>query len=230
MIHEKNFENLVIEAANLYPKAMGVPIVKELLGIDISDKELVLVHDPNSVRWGETSAVGLGVKGEVGPPTQLYTIKFINDAAGNSLVLSEAIDIEYSPLNTNVRIHKSNASYLKVINSMLEKLNVVIAAPNGSIVEYAVPSGSILEQSLDALFEKGLYLFIAYLFYHEQLQKISADEGNLENMEKEYAYIISKLREAAVAEKIEINVELSLEAIMTSVLAELAYEFGKKEK
>lgn len=229
MIHEKNFENLVIEAANLYPSAMGVPIVKELLGIDLSDKELVLVRDPNSVRWGETSAVGLGVKGEVGPPKQLYTIKFINDEEGNSLVLSEAIDIEYAPLNTNVRINKSNASYLKVEHDMLEKLNVVVAAPNGNVVEYAVPCGNILEQSLDALFNKELFLFIAYLFYHEQLQKISAGKGNLEELEKEYAQVLAKFREVAVSEKVDIKVELSLEAIMASVLMELAYEFGKKE-
>ena len=174
----------MIEAIELYPNAMGVPVVKELLGINLSDEEVVFVRDPHSVRWGETSAIGLGVKEEVGTPKQLYMIKFINDDAGNSLVLSEAIDREYSPLNTNVRIHKSNASYLTVINPMLEKLNVVIVAPNGGIMEYAVPCGSILEKSLDALFDKELYLFIAYHFYHTQLQKILVGNGNLEELEK----------------------------------------------
>ena len=227
---KKRFENLVIEASNLYLNAMGVPIVKELLGIDLSDRELVLVRDPHSIRLNETSAVGLGVKQEVGPPTELYTIKFVNDNFGNTLVMSEAIDIEYAPLNTNVRINKSNASYLKIEHDKLENLNVVIAAPNGNVVEYSVPCGNVLEQNLDDLFAKELYLFVPYLFYYEHLQKISAGEDNLENMEKEYAYIISKLRGAAISEKLDINVELSLEAIMTSVLVELAYQFGKNEK
>ena len=227
---KKNFEKLVIEAINLYPQALGVPIVKGLLGIDLSDKELVLVRDPHSVRWGETSAVGLGVRQENLPPKELYTIKFINDAAFNSLVLSEAIDIEYAPLNTNVRINKSNASYVRVENDMLEKLDVVIAAPNGAVVEYAVPCGNILEQKLDDLFAEKLYLFIPYHFYHTQLQKICAGEGTLENLEKEYAQLLAKFRDAAISEKLDINVELSLEAIMTSVLVELAYELGKKGK
>lgn len=224
------FEKLLAEAISLYPKALGMPIIKEMIDVDLYGKELVAIREPHTDYRNQISAVGFGIKETVGPPKSLYTIKFVSDDMGNNLVLSEAIEIDYAPFNTNVRISKSNAIYLKSMGKLREHINLVVATPDGRNMEYPVSCRCLFMWSLDELLEKQLYFFVPYHFYHFQIKKIMAGDGNLEELEKEYAQIAGKLREAAVAEKIDINVELSLEAIMTSVLIELVYECGKQDK